>query len=51
MEKKTAKWKPQLSDFTAKTCRKKRVGAAIIPWQSGDVNDYERIARVIRFLD
>jgi AraC family transcriptional regulator of adaptative response/methylated-DNA-[protein]-cysteine methyltransferase len=27
------------------------VGAAIIPWQSEDMNDYERIARVIRFLD
>ena len=31
--------------------RKKRVGVAIIPWQSDDMNDYERIAQVIRFLD
>jgi AraC family transcriptional regulator of adaptative response/methylated-DNA-[protein]-cysteine methyltransferase len=27
------------------------VGAAFIPWQIGDVNDYERIAQIIRFLD
>ncbi len=31
--------------------RKNRVGAAIVPWQSEDMNDYERIAQVIRFLD
>jgi AraC family transcriptional regulator of adaptative response/methylated-DNA-[protein]-cysteine methyltransferase len=27
------------------------VGAAVIPWQSNGVNNYERIAQVIRFLD
>jgi AraC family transcriptional regulator of adaptative response/methylated-DNA-[protein]-cysteine methyltransferase len=27
------------------------VGAAIVSWQSEDMNDYERIAQVIRFLD
>ncbi len=30
---------------------KNRVGAAIVPWQSEDMNDYERIAQMIRFLD
>jgi len=27
------------------------VGAATVPWHSENMNDYERIARVIRFLD
>jgi AraC family transcriptional regulator of adaptative response/methylated-DNA-[protein]-cysteine methyltransferase len=31
--------------------RKNRVGAASGSWQSEDMNDYERIAQVIRFLD
>jgi len=30
---------------------KNRVGAAIGPWQIERVNDYERVARIIRFLD
>jgi AraC family transcriptional regulator of adaptative response/methylated-DNA-[protein]-cysteine methyltransferase len=34
-----------------KFSRKNRVGAAIGSWQGEDMNDYERIARVIRFLD
>ena len=29
----------------------KRVGAAIVPWQSARMNDYERIAQIIRYLD
>ena len=33
------------------TRRKKRVGALPIAWQNPPMNDYERIARVIRFLD
>ena len=36
-----------MSNFSSKN----RVGAAIVPWQSEDMNDYERIAQVIRFLD
>ncbi|HXR04353.1 MAG TPA: methylated-DNA--[protein]-cysteine S-methyltransferase [Verrucomicrobiae bacterium] len=31
--------------------RKNRVGAANVSWQSEDMNDYGRIAQVIRFLD
>jgi AraC family transcriptional regulator of adaptative response/methylated-DNA-[protein]-cysteine methyltransferase len=31
--------------------RKNRVGAAARPWQNGRMDDYERIARVIRYLD
>jgi AraC family transcriptional regulator of adaptative response/methylated-DNA-[protein]-cysteine methyltransferase len=31
--------------------RKNRVGAAIVSWQGEDMNDYERIAQIIRFLD
>ena len=27
------------------------MGAADVPWQSEDMNDYERIAQIIRFLD
>jgi AraC family transcriptional regulator of adaptative response/methylated-DNA-[protein]-cysteine methyltransferase len=34
-----------------KSSRKNRVGASTGSWQSKGVNDYERIARVIRFLD
>jgi AraC family transcriptional regulator of adaptative response/methylated-DNA-[protein]-cysteine methyltransferase len=35
----------------SKFSRKNRVGAAIVPWQGEDMNDYERIAQIIRFLD
>jgi AraC family transcriptional regulator of adaptative response/methylated-DNA-[protein]-cysteine methyltransferase len=38
-------------EFVSKLSRKNRVGAAGVPWQSEDMNDYERIAQVIRFLD
>src|SRR5580693_931673 len=31
--------------------RKNRVGAVLEPWQIQPMNDYERIARIIRFLD
>lgn len=37
--------------FVSKISRKNRVGAAGGSWQSEDMNDYERIAQVIRFLD
>jgi len=37
--------------FVSKVSRKNRVGAAIAPWQTGHMNDYERIAQVIRYLD
>jgi AraC family transcriptional regulator, regulatory protein of adaptative response / methylated-DNA-[protein]-cysteine methyltransferase len=40
-----------ISEIRVKTSRKNRVGAGIGPWQSEDMNDYERIAQVIRFLD
>ena len=35
----------------SKLSRKNRVGAAIVSWQIERMNDYERIAQVIRFLD
>ena len=35
----------------SKVSRKNRVGAVIGSWQSEVMNDYERIAQVIRFLD
>jgi len=31
--------------------RKNRVGDVILPWQNGGMNDYQRIALVIRYLD
>ena len=37
--------------FVSKFLRKNRVGAAVVSWQSEDMNDYERIAQIIRFLD
>jgi AraC family transcriptional regulator of adaptative response/methylated-DNA-[protein]-cysteine methyltransferase len=37
--------------FVSRLSRKNRVGAANIVWQSEDMNDYERIAQIIRFLD
>jgi AraC family transcriptional regulator of adaptative response/methylated-DNA-[protein]-cysteine methyltransferase len=36
---------------SAKSRRKNRVGVAIVSWQIARMNDYERIAQVIRFLD
>ena len=32
-------------------CSKNRVGAAIPPWHNGRMNDYQRIALAIRYLD
>ncbi len=40
---------PWRSDLLGR--RKNRVGAAAFRWQNAPMNDYERIARIIRYLD
>jgi AraC family transcriptional regulator of adaptative response/methylated-DNA-[protein]-cysteine methyltransferase len=44
---------PQHGDVTgaSDTCSKNRVGSNAEPWQAAAMNDYERIAEAIRFLD
>lgn len=51
MGKKNAKRKWRAYNRSTLIRRKNRVGVASGPWQSEDMNDYERIAQVIRFLD